>query len=156
MNFVKSCSSLKKAFTVVFSLILFFISVTRVADKRRGTTWSEEIVSLIYNDGNPNKVKNKLLNYRVEHLEVGRPIGHLRHLRKLKSPRLMATHLPLPLIPKRLRQGKCKVSVFPSSKIIDTKHVQKIVNCCLLREQIKPGKRFGVCWQSEYAYAVTY
>ncbi|XP_035217588.1 sulfotransferase family cytosolic 1B member 1-like [Stegodyphus dumicola] len=76
---------------------------------KSGTTWTEEIVSLIYNDGNPNKVKNKLLNYRVEHLEVGRPIGHMRHLRKLKSPRLMATHLPLPLIPKQLRQGKCKI-----------------------------------------------
>lgn len=76
---------------------------------KSGTTWTEEIVSLIYNDGNPNKVKNKLLAYRVEHLEVGRPIGHMRHLRKLKSPRLMATHLPLSLIPKQLRQAKCKI-----------------------------------------------
>ncbi|CAL1271670.1 unnamed protein product [Larinioides sclopetarius] len=76
---------------------------------KSGTTWTEEIVSLIYNDGNPSKVKKKLLNYRVMHLEVGRPIGHLRHLRKVKSPRLMATHLPLPVIPKRLRQGKCKI-----------------------------------------------
>lgn len=76
---------------------------------KSGTTWTEEIVSLVMNDGDLSKVKDKLLIYRVEHLEVGRPIGHLKHLRKLKSPRLMATHLPLPLIPKQLRQAKCKI-----------------------------------------------
>lgn len=76
-----------------------------------GTTWTEEIVSLVYHDGDPDAVRNKLLAYRVEHLEVGRPLGHLRHLRKLPSPRLMATHLPLPLIPKQLRQGNSKVGL---------------------------------------------
>ncbi|XP_067119579.1 sulfotransferase 1B1-like [Centruroides vittatus] len=76
---------------------------------KSGTTWTEEIVSLIYNDGNTNKVKDKLLIYRVHHLEVARPIGHWRFLRNLKSPRLMATHLPLPLIPTQLRQAKCKI-----------------------------------------------
>lgn len=76
---------------------------------KSGTTWTEEIVSLVHHDGDPNAVRNKLLAYRVEHLEVGRPVGHLRHLRKLRSPRLMATHLPLSLIPKQLRQGKCKI-----------------------------------------------
>lgn len=76
---------------------------------KSGTTWMEEIVSLIYNGGDPERVKNKLLAYRVQHLEVGPPVGHLWHLRKTRSPRLLATHLPLRLIPKQLQQAKCKV-----------------------------------------------
>ncbi|GIY75677.1 amine sulfotransferase [Caerostris extrusa] len=66
---------------------------------KSGTTWTEEIVSLIYQGGDVKRVEKELLVYRVHHLEVGRPFGHLRYLRKVKSPRLMATHLPLPLIP---------------------------------------------------------
>ncbi|GBM09367.1 Sulfotransferase family cytosolic 1B member 1 [Araneus ventricosus] len=76
---------------------------------KSGTTWTEEIVSLIYKGGDVRKVEKELLIYRVHHLEVGRPFGHQRFLRKLKSPRLMATHLPLPLIPKQLKQPKCKI-----------------------------------------------
>ncbi|XP_076314132.1 sulfotransferase 1B1-like [Tachypleus tridentatus] len=76
---------------------------------KSGTTWTEEIVSLIFNDGDTKKVQNKLLFYRVHHLEVGRPIGHFRFLRKVKSPRLMATHLPLNCIPRQLRQSRCKI-----------------------------------------------
>ncbi|XP_076365592.1 sulfotransferase 1B1-like isoform X2 [Tachypleus tridentatus] len=76
---------------------------------KSGTTWTEEIVSLIYNGGDTKKVQKKLLIFRVHHLEVGRPIGHLRFLRKLRSPRLMATHLPFDLIPKQLQEAKCKV-----------------------------------------------
>ncbi|XP_022245700.1 sulfotransferase family cytosolic 1B member 1-like isoform X2 [Limulus polyphemus] len=76
---------------------------------KSGTTWTEEIVSLIFNDGDTKKVQNKLLFYRVHHLEVGRPIGHFRYLRKVKSPRLMATHLPLNCIPRQLRQSRCKI-----------------------------------------------
>ncbi|KAL1419512.1 hypothetical protein MTO96_025256 [Rhipicephalus appendiculatus] len=76
---------------------------------KSGTTWMEEIVSLIMNGGDPDRVKNKLLVYRVQHLEVGPPVGHLWHLRKTRSPRLLATHLPLKLIPKQLQQAKCKI-----------------------------------------------
>ncbi|XP_054711563.1 sulfotransferase 1B1-like [Uloborus diversus] len=76
---------------------------------KSGTTWTEEILSLIYKGGDVRKVERQLLIYRVLHLEVGRPFGHLRFLRKLHSPRLMATHLPLPLLPKELRQAKCKI-----------------------------------------------
>jgi hypothetical protein len=76
---------------------------------KSGTTWTEEILSLIYNDGNIKKVKGKLLPSRVPHLEVGPPLGHMRWLKNLKSPRLLATHLPINCIPKQLKQTKCKV-----------------------------------------------
>ncbi|GBN02885.1 hypothetical protein AVEN_35168-1 [Araneus ventricosus] len=77
---------------------------------RTGTTWTGELVSLIYNNGDTSKVKKKMLKHRVDHLEFGRTSDHLRRLRQVKSPRLLSSHLPLPLIPKCLRQGKCKVS----------------------------------------------
>ena len=76
---------------------------------KSGTTWTEEILSLIYNDGNIDKVKDKLLAARVIHFEVGPPVGHSRWLKRLKSPRLLATHLPATHIPYQLRQSKCKV-----------------------------------------------
>lgn len=76
---------------------------------KSGTTWTEEILSLIYNDGNIEKVKNKLLAARVIHFEVGAPVGHSRWLKKMKSPRLLATHLPATHIPHQLKQSKCKV-----------------------------------------------
>lgn len=76
---------------------------------KSGTTWTEEILSLIYNNGDLKKVKEKLLPTRVPHLEVGRPLGHMRWLNNLKSPRLLATHLPIDCIPKQLKQTKCKI-----------------------------------------------
>ncbi|XP_015912284.2 sulfotransferase 1A3 [Parasteatoda tepidariorum] len=76
---------------------------------KSGTTWTEEIVSLICQGGDVEKVKKEPLVYRVHHLEVGSPFGHSRFLKKLPSPRLMATHLPLPLLPRDLRNPKCKI-----------------------------------------------
>ncbi|KAG8182716.1 hypothetical protein JTE90_026169 [Oedothorax gibbosus] len=77
---------------------------------KSGTTWTEEIVSLIYKGGDVSKVDKELLVYRVHHVEVGRPLGHLRFLRNLRSPRLLATHLPLPLLPRALREKpRCKI-----------------------------------------------
>ncbi|CAG2168119.1 unnamed protein product [Oppiella nova] len=76
---------------------------------KSGTTWTEEILSLIYNNGDIDKVKDVLLVQRVVHFEVGRPVGHSRWLKKLKSPRLMATHLPASHIPSQLQQSKCKI-----------------------------------------------
>ena len=76
---------------------------------KSGTTWTEEIISLIYNNGDINKVKDKQLAQRVVHFEVGRFVGHSRWLKKLKSPRLLATHLPATHIPSQLKLSKCKV-----------------------------------------------
>ncbi|KAF8765160.1 Sulfotransferase family cytosolic 1B member 1 like protein [Argiope bruennichi] len=96
---------------------------------KSGTTWVEEMVSLIYNDGNINKVKNKLLGCRVKTLEAGKPIGHLQHLSKVKSPRLMGTHLPLTVIPQSIRQGKCKIIYVvrnPKDNAVSYYHYHKI------------------------------
>ncbi|CAK9303303.1 unnamed protein product [Gordionus sp. m RMFG-2023] len=76
---------------------------------KSGTTWTEEIVSILYNNGNLEKIKSKNLIDRVIHLEVGRPLFPLTFLNNLKSPRLLATHLPFHLLPAQVRDLKCKI-----------------------------------------------
>ena len=77
---------------------------------KSGTTWMEEILSLIQSDCNIDTSKNTLIHERVPHLEVGKPLGHIKWLRGIGSPRLLATHLPIEHIPAQLRANKAKVS----------------------------------------------
>lgn len=76
---------------------------------RSGTTWTEEVVSAIVSKFDP-KFMSKQVHDRVVHLEVGRPFGQKSHLKSLKSPRLLGTHLPVKYCPLQLQQLKCKVS----------------------------------------------
>ena len=75
---------------------------------RSGTTWTEEVVSSIVSKFDP-KFMSKQVHDRVIHLEVGRPFGQKSHLKSLKSPRLLGTHLPINYCPLKLQQLKCKV-----------------------------------------------
>lgn len=87
---------------------------------KSGTTWTEEIISLICSD-NIEATRSKQLAERVLHLEVGKPVGHLKWLKSTPSPRLLATHLTADCIPSQLRQAKAKVSsniISSSSAII--------------------------------------
>ena len=79
---------------------------------KSGTTWTEEILSLIVADANIKKTNKTILPERVPHLEVGPPIGYMNWLKKRPSPRLVATHLPIGHIPQQLRQCKAKVRFF--------------------------------------------
>src|SRR5699024_1892802 len=45
---------------------------------KSGTTWTEEILSLIRTDGDVAVNNKTLLAERVPHLEVGKPIGHIK------------------------------------------------------------------------------
>ncbi|CAG2112620.1 unnamed protein product, partial [Medioppia subpectinata] len=76
---------------------------------KSGTTWTEEILSLIDNGGDVNKVKDKLLPKRVKHLEVGLPVAHNKWLKSKKGRRLIATHLAATHIPDQLKRLKCKL-----------------------------------------------
>lgn len=77
---------------------------------KSGTTWCEEILSLIREKGNVEAVNKTLLAKRVPHLEVGKPLGHISWLKSINGPRLLATHLPVEHIPAQLRATKAKVS----------------------------------------------
>lgn len=76
---------------------------------KSGTTWTQEILSLIFANGDIDAVSKKIIAERVLHLEIGKPFGHLKWLRSTPSPRLLATHLNVENIPGQLRQGKAKV-----------------------------------------------
>ncbi|RWS30545.1 Sulfotransferase family cytosolic 1B member 1-like protein [Leptotrombidium deliense] len=74
---------------------------------RSGTTWTEQILSLLFSKDCEQQA-NKPLHDRVVHLEVGRCVGQRQYLEKLQSPRLMATHLPYDRCPRQLRNLNCK------------------------------------------------
>lgn len=76
---------------------------------KSGTTWTEEILSLIRFDGDVEANNKTLLAKRVPHLEVGKPLGHIKWLKSIQAPRLLATHLPVEHIPAQLRATKAKV-----------------------------------------------
>lgn len=76
---------------------------------KSGTTWTEEILSLIYTEGDLEKASDKLISDRVPHLEVSKPFGHMKWLKSICSPRLLATHLNTNCIPAQLRENKGKV-----------------------------------------------
>lgn len=78
---------------------------------KSGTTWTEEILSLIVNDGDTDKTSKTLLAERVPHFEVGKPFGHMKWLNNIQaSPRILATHLNTDCIPNQLKEAKAKVS----------------------------------------------
>ena len=97
---------------------------------KSGTTWTEEILSLIQADGDVSVSNSKLLVKRVPHLEVGAPLGHIKWLKNIPAPRLLATHLPIEYIPAQLRNQttKAKVSVKSLNFLFDLE---------ILRDKIK-------------------
>lgn len=75
----------------------------------------EDMVRLMVSSDETKKAK--LLNKRdraesipVARLEVANPYGHIRWLKSLKSPRILASHLPYDLLPKNVQNPVSKVS----------------------------------------------
>ncbi|XP_040271534.1 sulfotransferase 2B1-like [Bufo bufo] len=80
--------------------------VFNVTYPKSGTTWVQEIFSLIYSNGDPTPVKTSLSWDRVPWLEQhsGR-----KQLENRPSPRLITTHLPFHLFPQSFFKTKAKV-----------------------------------------------
>ncbi|XP_078255773.1 amine sulfotransferase-like [Rhinoraja longicauda] len=78
--------------------------VIAVTYPKSGTTWMQQILSLIYADGDLSVVQNKRTIDRVPWIEVPK-----KNCQELPSPRLYVTHLPYRLIPKGLKKGNGKV-----------------------------------------------
>lgn len=75
---------------------------------KSGTTWTEEIVYSIVNDGDFALAKSKPLNERVPYLEF--PVMGIDLIDQLADvrPRLIKTHLPLSFLPDGI-ENDCKV-----------------------------------------------
>ncbi|XP_068097170.1 sulfotransferase 2B1-like [Hyperolius riggenbachi] len=80
--------------------------VFNVTFPKSGTTWMQEILSLIYSNGDPTTIKTEFSWDRVPWIEQHRGRSDLEHR---PSPRLITTHLPRYLIPPSFNNTKAKV-----------------------------------------------
>lgn len=79
---------------------------------KAGTTWMQEIVDSIINEGEVEKTKRAPTHVRSPFLEICSPPpvpSGIDMLEITPSPRLVKTHLPYALVPKSFWQQKCKV-----------------------------------------------
>ncbi|KAM4631694.1 sulfotransferase 1C1-like [Discoglossus pictus] len=79
---------------------------------KAGTTWTQEIVDSIMNDGDVEKLKRAPTHVRSPFLEISSPPpvpSGVDLLETTPSPRLVKTHLPYELVPKSFWEQNCKV-----------------------------------------------
>ncbi|MGH0133739.1 UNVERIFIED_CONTAM: hypothetical protein FKN15_005254 [Acipenser sinensis] len=79
---------------------------------KAGTTWTQEIVDLILNDGDAEKCRRAPTHKRMPFLEMfsGPPLeSGVSYLDKMPSPRIIKTHLPIQLVPQSFWDNNCKV-----------------------------------------------
>ncbi|XP_064543858.1 amine sulfotransferase-like [Drosophila montana] len=85
-----------------------------ITNPKSGTTWMQELLWLLLNDCNFEAALSKDLELRSPFLEYDFIIHTdeqraLKPVQELPSPRLIKSHLPLPLLPAQLWQKKAKV-----------------------------------------------
>ncbi|CAJ0956494.1 unnamed protein product [Ranitomeya imitator] len=80
--------------------------VFNVTYPKSGTTWLQEILSLIYSNGDPTPIKTTYSWDRVPWIEQH---GGRAQIENRPSPRLITTHLPFHLFPQSFAKSKAKV-----------------------------------------------
>ncbi|XP_041094604.1 sulfotransferase 1C2 [Polyodon spathula] len=79
---------------------------------KAGTTWIQEMVDLILNNGDAEKCQRAPIPERIPFLEIFSsptiPSG-VELLEQTPSPRVIKTHLPLQLVPQSFWEQRCKV-----------------------------------------------
>ncbi|XP_077171363.1 sulfotransferase 1B1-like [Paroedura picta] len=79
---------------------------------KAGTTWTQEIVDLIFTGGDVEKARRAPVFIRIPFLEmctIGSFPAGIDLLVKAPSPRVIKTHLPFQLLPKSLLEKNCKI-----------------------------------------------
>ncbi|XP_015276933.1 PREDICTED: sulfotransferase 1C1-like [Gekko japonicus] len=79
---------------------------------KAGTTWIQEIVDMIQQDGDTKKCKRAAVYERIPFIEwvvhESLPSG-LEQAEKIPSPRTLKTHLPVQLVPPSFWEQNCKI-----------------------------------------------
>uniref|UniRef100_A0A4X2JW89 Sulfotransferase n=1 Tax=Vombatus ursinus TaxID=29139 RepID=A0A4X2JW89_VOMUR len=79
---------------------------------KAGTTWLQEIVDMIQNDGDIEKTRRAPTDIRMPFLErINPPYVGLDKANEMPSPRVLKTHLPVQLLPPSFWKENCKVSI---------------------------------------------
>ncbi|KAM6430614.1 sulfotransferase 2B1-like [Liasis olivaceus] len=102
--------------------------VLLVTYPKSGTTWMQEILTLIYSNGNLKPVKTVPNWARAPWLEH---IFFQERLQYLASPRLLTTHLPQPVLATALKKAKPKVIYVirnPKDVAVSYYHFQRMAN----------------------------
>ncbi|CAH1229554.1 SULT1C2 [Branchiostoma lanceolatum] len=81
---------------------------------KSGTTWTQQIVSLVCADGDISEVSKVPLMVRSPwfetlDLQTGEPVPKLLEKAPLSSPRLIKIHLPYNMLPQQVKDGKGKI-----------------------------------------------
>ncbi|XP_006873106.1 PREDICTED: sulfotransferase 1C4 [Chrysochloris asiatica] len=77
---------------------------------KAGTTWTQEIVDLIQNEGDVEKSRRAPIALRQPFLEWIRPTtSGIDQVKAMPSPRTMKTHLPVQLLPPSFWEKNCKI-----------------------------------------------
>uniref|UniRef100_A0A8C3VUS1 Sulfotransferase n=1 Tax=Catagonus wagneri TaxID=51154 RepID=A0A8C3VUS1_9CETA len=77
---------------------------------KAGTTWTQEIVDLIQNDGDVEKSRRSPIQQRQPFLECTRATYNgVDQADAMPSPRTLKTHLPVQLVPPSFWEKNCKV-----------------------------------------------
>lgn len=78
---------------------------------KAGTTWTQEIVDLIQNEGNVDHSQRAPTHERFPFIELIIPpiINGLEQANNTASPRTLKTHLPIQLLPPSFLEKNCKI-----------------------------------------------
>lgn len=127
---------------------------------KSGTTWVLELVYLIENDCNFNKAKSKLLEERTPFFE--HPSVDFDLLKKMESPRIFKTHLPVDILPNNALKDSKIVYVLRNPKDVTISSFEFNRNCTQSKmnqnlqeyiESFKNGKLFyGPWWEHVDGY----
>ncbi|XP_019607242.1 sulfotransferase 1C2 isoform X1 [Rhinolophus sinicus] len=75
-----------------------------------GTTWIQEIVDMIEQNGDVEKCQRAIIQHRHPFIEWSRPpqLSGVEKANAMPSPRTMRTHLPIQLLPPSFWENNCK------------------------------------------------